>query len=127
MKSNPLAKKLADLEASQDPDSGKVDFMRLSHNVHKNMNNGDSYSYNKGEEPDDVKLKNKDMELNFGETPDDEDEKTEEVSKLANSQKDEALETDEFLEDENMGDLTEGSKGSIKNVLGKKREPGKSD
>ena len=64
-RSNPLAKKLIRESAKIDK-AKQVDIIRLSHNVKKNMRQNDAYiTYN--EDPNsDIKLKNRDQELNFG-------------------------------------------------------------
>jgi len=77
MRSNPLAKKFGAPAAS----GGKVDIMRLSHNVRKNVKKEEDEQHenqyeaaavtsSKGaaaEDEDDFKLKNRNMVLNFGE------------------------------------------------------------
>ena len=64
-RSNPLAKKL--IRESAKVEKGKdIDIIRLSHNVKKNMKQPNNYSQQHQDINSDIKLKNKDVELNFG-------------------------------------------------------------
>ena len=63
-RSNPLAKKLIRESAKVGKDK-QVDIIRLSHNVKNNMKQPDNYSQ-KQDHSSDIKLKNRDVELNFG-------------------------------------------------------------
>lgn len=64
-RSNPLARKLIRESAKVDK-SKQVDIIRLSHNVRNNMGQNEDYQ-EKGEDTNsDIKLKNRDVELNFG-------------------------------------------------------------
>lgn len=64
-RSNPLAKKLIRESAKLEKSKQTVDMIRLSHNVKNNLRENDKYINN--EDPNsDIKLKNRDQELNFG-------------------------------------------------------------
>ena len=63
-RSNPLAKKLIRESAKVDKEK-QIDIIRLSHNVKNNMNKPDNYSQQE-DHSSDIKLKNRDIELNFG-------------------------------------------------------------
>lgn len=68
-RSNPLAKKLIRESAKVDKDK-QVDIIRLSHQVKKNMTQPDNYGQPEENHTSDIKLKNKDVELNFGKRED---------------------------------------------------------
>ena len=63
-RSNPLARKLIRESSKVDKDK-QIDIIRLSHNVKSNMRQPDNYE-NKQDNSSDIKLKNRDVELNFG-------------------------------------------------------------
>jgi len=63
-RSHPFAKKLI-RESSKVEEEKQVDILRLSHNVRKNMRQNNNYSQVE-DNTSDFKLKNRDVELNFG-------------------------------------------------------------
>jgi hypothetical protein len=64
-RSNPLAKKLIRESSKIDNKDKQVDIIRLSHNVKSNMRQPDNYKHQE-DISSDIKLKNRDVELNFG-------------------------------------------------------------
>lgn len=63
-RSNPLARKLIRESSKVDKDK-QIDIIRLSHNVKSNMRQPDNYQHQE-DNSSDIKLKNRDVELNFG-------------------------------------------------------------
>jgi hypothetical protein len=92
-RSNPLARKLIRESAKVDK-SKQVDIIRLSHNVRNNMGQTDDYQQKSEDINSDIKLKNRDVELNFGNY-----EKEKSIDKGVDSSP-HKLETEEDLIDE---------------------------